>query len=283
MVTTLEDRTRGQLILIGAIAIAFIILGLVVVFNGLLFTQTTSSGETLESASNAEDVELEINRSVGQVVQEVNRESNPDIENTDIEEFGNPYSNSTSNSRPTVVTVDYDSGSKDASRMDSPTSGTVYNASNEESLVLGQLLLKEIGSNDRIDITFDNEDTLTVDRNGDNFDVSFDSGPGCDFLIDAENDEDVNYNALTGKVSGESIDRECNAVTSEVRGSYQNISFDDPHTPDAFEIVVKGSDFEEATNPVDVYWTVEVRYTYDSRATSVEKTDHTIEVYGENL
>ncbi|APW99692.1 hypothetical protein CHINAEXTREME_18790 [Halobiforma lacisalsi AJ5] len=54
MVTDLEGTDRGQIILIGAITLAFIILGVVVVFNGVLYTETISSGTSSQAATTEE-------------------------------------------------------------------------------------------------------------------------------------------------------------------------------------------------------------------------------------
>jgi len=45
----LEPETRGQILLVGAVAIAFIIIGLVIVFNTVLFTENVGSSESLQS------------------------------------------------------------------------------------------------------------------------------------------------------------------------------------------------------------------------------------------
>ena len=97
------DRAdRGQVILIGAIALAFIILGVVVVFNGVIYTETLSSGDTGQSASTAETTELEIKQGIGCIL-----ENNDPVDNSqdDIIEFKNTYRNATAESRPAVVDI----------------------------------------------------------------------------------------------------------------------------------------------------------------------------------
>jgi len=96
-----EDRSRGQVILIGAIALAFIILGVVVVFNGVLYTETLSSGSTSQSANTAEKTELEIKQGLGCMLEQDYEEINDDT----VSQFNSSYQNTTANSSPAVVDI----------------------------------------------------------------------------------------------------------------------------------------------------------------------------------
>lgn len=69
--TSLADD-RGQLILVGAIAMALIVIGLVLVINTALFTDVVGSEGTVEGAKGAGVASEEIEDSVGQVVHEEN-------------------------------------------------------------------------------------------------------------------------------------------------------------------------------------------------------------------
>ncbi|QFU82972.1 hypothetical protein [Natronorubrum aibiense] len=122
---------RGQVILIGAIALAFIILGVVVVFNGVVYTETLSSAETDQSATTAEATELEVKQGVACLAAEVEDDvsitdlEGEDLENngdltesgteavddyweTNVETFDERYRNATAHSRPAVVAIDDD-------------------------------------------------------------------------------------------------------------------------------------------------------------------------------
>lgn len=106
-----EDRSRGQIILIGAIALAFIILGVVVVFNGVLYTETLTSADTGQSASTAETTELEIEQGIGCIV---DSSSGPLISNEsdledEIDAFAESYRATTANSRPAAVDIEVNS------------------------------------------------------------------------------------------------------------------------------------------------------------------------------
>lgn len=109
-----ERTDRGQLILIGAISLAFIILGVVVVFNGVLYTETLSSGGTSQSASQAETVEVEVKQGVGCLLKEIEDDSvlNETILQNHVEEnvskFSDSYRNTTVESTPTAVNVSVD-------------------------------------------------------------------------------------------------------------------------------------------------------------------------------
>ena len=92
---------RGQVILIGALALAFIILGVVIVFNGVVYTETLSSSETGQSATTAEATELEVQQGVGCLIDK----QEDDLDKEDITEFNDLYQDSTAHSSPAVVDI----------------------------------------------------------------------------------------------------------------------------------------------------------------------------------
>lgn len=102
---------RGQVILIGAITLAFIILGVVVIFNGVLYTETLSSADTGQSASTAEKTELEIEQGIGCLIASHDNEDpfNGDELESDINAFNEVYQNATANSKPAAVNVEVES------------------------------------------------------------------------------------------------------------------------------------------------------------------------------
>jgi hypothetical protein len=105
------DRSdRGQVILVGAIALAFIIMGAVVVFNGVLHTSTLSSGETGASAATVGVAEREVDRGIGCLLERINTESSNETHlrqyaEDNISTFGTAYGNTTVESTPAAVTV----------------------------------------------------------------------------------------------------------------------------------------------------------------------------------
>ena len=102
--TDRRAHDRGQLLLIGAITVAFIILGLVVIFNGVLFTETLSTGTSSQSGSDAQTTETEIRHGIGCLIEEV-EEPEDDLEDEVNNEFSRLYQNSTAESRPAIATI----------------------------------------------------------------------------------------------------------------------------------------------------------------------------------
>jgi hypothetical protein len=108
-----DSRERAQLLLIGAITLAFIILGIVVVFNGALYTETLSSGGSTQSAGNADTVEYEVEQGVGCMLTELEDDLSGGLTQNQVEEnvseFSQAYQNTTAKSTPTAVNVSVDS------------------------------------------------------------------------------------------------------------------------------------------------------------------------------
>lgn len=95
-----NGRDRGQLLLVGAVAIAFMILGVVVVFNGVLYTQTISAGGTTTETNDVATTELEVERAAGCLLYRTAGESEF---RKNFTEFVDSYRNSTAGSGPTLV------------------------------------------------------------------------------------------------------------------------------------------------------------------------------------
>lgn len=66
---------RAQLMLVGAVAIAIVFLGLVVVFNTVLFTASSSPTEPLESAEEARAFDQQVRNDTRMILHEVSRDS----------------------------------------------------------------------------------------------------------------------------------------------------------------------------------------------------------------
>ncbi|MFP8955226.1 hypothetical protein ACLI4Y_00745 [Natrialbaceae archaeon A-CW3] len=96
-----DNRDRGQLVLIAAITIAFILLGVVVVFNGVLYTQTLSSSASTQTMSDADRTMLEVTDGVCAV--------SPDGEFDDdaMTELKDLYPDVRSGSTAAAVTIEY--------------------------------------------------------------------------------------------------------------------------------------------------------------------------------
>lgn len=88
MTPTVPDRAgdRAQLMLVGAVAIAVVFLGLVVVFNTVLFTASSSPTEPLESAEEARAFDQQVRNDTRMILNRVSHESG-DSECTLLENF----------------------------------------------------------------------------------------------------------------------------------------------------------------------------------------------------
>uniref|UniRef100_A0A8A2VKZ4 Flagellin n=1 Tax=Haloterrigena alkaliphila TaxID=2816475 RepID=A0A8A2VKZ4_9EURY len=99
--------------LIGAVALAFIILGIVVVFNGVIYTETLSSADTSQRASSAETTELEVRQGVGCLLNEDDEGLVDSVRKSNLEEeieneYSRLYRNATAHSQPAVVDLETD-------------------------------------------------------------------------------------------------------------------------------------------------------------------------------
>lgn len=80
--TTPEDRLRvserAQLLLVGAVAVALIILGLVVVYNTILFTNTQEPTQSLDDTANSNRLKAQIVNDTQNLVNYVNNSTGND-------------------------------------------------------------------------------------------------------------------------------------------------------------------------------------------------------------
>lgn len=70
-----DGADRGQLLLVGAVAIALVFLGLVVVFNTVLFTDSTSPTEPLEAGEEARSFEEQVRKDTRMIMFQVASET----------------------------------------------------------------------------------------------------------------------------------------------------------------------------------------------------------------
>ncbi|ELY75234.1 bactofilin family protein [Natrinema gari] len=111
MVTVSDrHRDRGQLLLVGAITLAFIILGAVVVYNGVLATETVSSGPTGRTGPDAKVTNEELENGLRGVAHRGNIRWGSDYDDT-LErvittEYAESYLNTTASSRPTATRIE---------------------------------------------------------------------------------------------------------------------------------------------------------------------------------
>ncbi|MFP9190371.1 DUF7261 family protein [Natronosalvus vescus] len=92
---------RGQLVLIAAITIAFILLGVVVVFNGVLYTQTLSSSASTQTVSDTDRTMLEVTDGVCAV------SPNGELDDAAMDDLQDRYPSVRSGSTAAAVTIEY--------------------------------------------------------------------------------------------------------------------------------------------------------------------------------
>lgn len=287
-----ERRDRAQLILIGAIAIAFIVLGIVVVFNSVLYSQTISSGNSIESATHADDTELELDRGVRGLVRRANvdsEESGPDGHlddvNDSVEEYVEAHQNSTGSSRSAIVSVD------------------------ELRIVDEATVARDRSNNSNQTIDFDDRDvgevTVTIDPDGMNDTVSVDNGDGqtVEFAEAGGNisvddgTESCTIDSPDGPVRFDLVAADANATIVEEscpldlfdRGSDSSGDVEVTTTGSDVEygytVVLNESDTIEVDNgPNGDYaaaWTIAATYSYESNDVSYER-ELEIEIYGDD-
>lgn len=69
---TLRNDDRGQLILVGAVVIAIALVGVVVVLNGVLYTENVANREPISSTTDARDAQTLVHGDIGSLVHRVN-------------------------------------------------------------------------------------------------------------------------------------------------------------------------------------------------------------------
>jgi hypothetical protein len=119
----LGDRDRAQLFLVGAIAIAMIILGIVVVINTVLYTESVTSGEAIESTTDAGEFDRQARRNVRSLVLRINHEqvyaTNEALEdpiNSSLADYSALLAESYASQRPSLVNITYHNGSSEFGR-----------------------------------------------------------------------------------------------------------------------------------------------------------------------
>ncbi|ELY87604.1 hypothetical protein C483_16933 [Natrialba hulunbeirensis JCM 10989] len=256
------QRDRGQVILIGAIALAFIILGIVVVFNGVLYTETISSSATSQSAADAAVTQHELEKGVAGII----HRQNMDGETYGTEQYSGLHKDVVTNSGAMITGIEVeDDSSSDATVATNETDLSVFNgdniSENGEETQIGHLLLEVKELNGEITIEYLGE-SVTIDS-------------------DTVEQEPARIDLVAGTVNGTS-NAELQVFDPET--AYDSVQIDvDEDVEGGYEIVTNGqgtldSRFSEDEVP-DGSWAIKATVTYDSNDVSVDQT-HDIPVYG---
>jgi len=276
MVTPNARRNRGQVILIGAITLAFILLGIVVVFNGVLYTETLSESATSQSTADAEVVEQEVERNLVEIAHRWNLETGPETNPSKFKsidnsgEFAYQYRNTTANSRSTIVSIE--SNRKDtANVVRNETSGSVNISSDR----VGSFVLDlDADSNDHIGVKTSNSSVTINSPDSDSFNIN-----GCEI-----NGEDVRFDLVTGdtNIRSESCDEQLKKDLSIINNNDPEITFSGDLVGNYY-IIAKNMTVHSPSSPEDWegIWSLEAVITYKSSDVSFQRDD-TINVYGDN-
>lgn len=287
-------RNRAQIILIGAITIAFIILGVVVVFNGVLYTETLSSTGTSQSGADANSVETEVENGVRGIGQygNINWENISESEYEDHLEtsinngggYGELYENATATYRPTITAVRAPATTQTVvtpARIETDVDiddGDMNLSETEERVGHLELRLENASAGDTVEIDADGS-TLTLERTSDSFEVV---GEDCEIY-----ETEIAVELVGGSVNASTDGDDCDALSHlDYETEYEEITIDDggDDIEGEYDIVVRGSDSLDIDGIVDQNqygaWTIEVEISHDSNDISYAKT-HEFDVYGD--
>ena len=283
MVTPNARRNRGQVILIGAITLAFILLGIVVVFNGVLYTETISESSTSQSTADAEMVAEGLERNLVEIAHRRNLNGNDPYkfadEITAIDGFRDQYRNTTANSRSVSVNADEVSIETEAAIVVDEPIGDPPQDINVSGSQIGYLVL-DLDANDGDDITIETDPgskDVSIESDSNSFEVD-----GCEI----ESDE-VRFDLVTGKTDSRSavdcdpdkLQEKLSIIDSSTMYDEIVLTGDDLGT---YDIVVRDGFGDNPNKDHDGIWKIEADITYESTQVSYERTDATIEVYGDN-
>ncbi|MCU4740085.1 hypothetical protein [Natronoglomus mannanivorans] len=274
---------RAQLILIAAIALAFIILSIVVVFNSVLYTQTMSSSSSIETTSDAQLAELEMARGVRGIAQEVNLNSSLDgsndlsdvnsILNDNSSAFIGQYQNASADRRPAIANVTNITANKPAKAIKADLDSDVKNSSSdkwENGREIGHFVI-EFNSD------FSGEINVSVSSEEEDDYELIDDGHEC-----FNENEPIVFD-FVANTTIESEPSSCQIEMINTGQEYTNFSiegsgYDNIRT---LELVAEGDD--ELIGNGDEYtaaWAVLLEYTYDTSELSVDR-EFEVEVYGD--
>ncbi|AFO58737.1 MULTISPECIES: hypothetical protein [unclassified Natrinema] len=293
MVTVSDrHRDRGQLLLVGAITLAFIILGAVVVYNGVLATETVSSGPTGQIGTEAKVMNAELENGLRGVAHRGNIRWSSDyddtLENVITTEYADSYLNTTASSRPAATQIENVNIVMEARVATNNLTTKSINLTNTESANnttrrVGHFAL-EFDPDDRNgDIT-----VRSVNSSGNPTEVTIkDTGSSADpyEIRSCDIDQPVRIDFVRGTING--TERKCVPKLIDLNESYDKVELEGepPEKDDApgqYELVVKGyKDIDSIANVDSGAWEIEADVTYTSTEISYTRlqqvpiyTDH---------
>lgn len=277
------NTDRGQLILVGAIAIALILLGLVLIVNTALFTQVVGSEGTVESAKEGGVSGQEIGAGIAAFVAEENRNGRT-VAPSDFDNLEEAMTNRSLESSGSFVSLEYhgsvENGTLVKQESPGPLNGTPVNGSD-----VGEFLVTldtDSITNEEFDIIRRNPssgpETLSVTVvNQDKIKLS---GAGASECSDVRvTDGSVTIDVRHGVVHG---DNSCEFDLFEGTSPPYEITFNDGENMDAtYSIATSQESFADPDHPGrhDIIWSFEYGFTYESTDATVESDSRVIDVY----
>ena len=262
-----DEHSRGQVILIAAIALAFIILGVVVVFNGVLYTETISSSSTSQATADAELTEHELETALRNMSeQQGDWESNEFA--TAVDEFGGLYQQTKANSRSASVNVELEG--------DDVIIGTGSEIEEDTIDIEDEIDYLELnlegGGNVTVNANatvadFDANVSINETDGGAEYELEDDDGNTCSIAAEA-----VWVDLKTGMTRAGD---DCSSLDLiEADEEYQYIEIETDGGPDGSYAYAYGT-----MDPGDVL-AVTLEYTYESNDVSIHDEEKEIKIYG---
>lgn len=284
------NRDRGQLILVGAIAIALILLGLVLIVNTALFTQVVGSEGTVESAKEGSVSGQEIGDSIGALVAEENR-NGPTSVTPPVDDLEDALARRSLESSGSFVSLDSvserESGRFFAQMSDGPLTDTAGN-DNWSPVTggdVGEFLVTldtSDSASETFDITANSSDatprTLSVTVVGpDEIALSGADASGCSAV--RVTDDSVTIDVRHGVVYG---DNSCQFELFTGTNPPYEVTFDNGDNMDAtYSIATSQTSSFDPSQPTghEIVWSFEYGFTYESTDATVESDSRVIDVY----
>ncbi|EMA42940.1 hypothetical protein [Halobiforma nitratireducens] len=277
---------RAQLILIGALALAFIILGVVVVFNGVLYTETISSGSSGQAASEATVTEHEINTGIAGLAHRTNTDNELDDATQfeaelDVEAFTASYLETTANSQPAATGVEFVRVTESANVVTADADGVAGEriataGSHTDPHRIGHLSfeLEHTGAGGEITVSVDDtegtEEEIVIEETENGFEIDGDGT--CS--VDVDTGEPVWIDLVSGTV-GPSPD-DCLDPTWIIPPEEYVVEVDreEEGIEGTLELVTKGDEDDVGPEADRDYgaWSIEVQVTYTSETTYFSRT-----------
>lgn len=282
---------RGQLILVGAIAIALVLLGMVLIVNTALFTQIVGSEGTVESAKEGGVSGQEIGHAIGVVIAEENRNGGGIGPPSDLDDLERALVKRSLESSGSFVSLDYVSDRENGTYIEQSSDGPLTDTDGDDDWSpvsdgdVGEFLLT-LDTDDSLSDTFyitadpsnSSSRTLSVRVVGsDEIEISDAGASGCSTVGVSDNSVtiDVRHGVVYGNTS-------CQFELFEGAQEPYEVAFDGGENMDAtYSIATNQTSSFGSDHPGgdQIIWSFEYEFTYDSTDATVESESRVIDVY----